>query len=178
MNTDVLEFLRSGSFGSLSVGSLENEIRSVLGAPDASSVQSNPAIWKYRSLELTLSQGILVGISIYFSKEPVGLPSSIALTGWKPDRTWSIDEFKKSLDLFGVSWRTHPLVNDEDWKALQTQGGVSIYFDVNGSSSSLHSLQLLDQEYGAKKAAERVGELGKIIEGLKKPGAEGAQPPS
>jgi hypothetical protein len=177
MMVDLLEFLRSGSLGALSVGSSENEIRAALGAPEMVSAQSNPIVWKYRSLELTLSHDSLVGIALYFWKEPVDFPSSVALTGWKPDRTWSIGEFMKSLDLLGITWQTHPLVDDEDWKGFQTQAGVSVYFDVDGSQSSLHSIQLLDPDFSAKKAAERVGELGKIIEGLKKPGAEGAQPP-
>jgi hypothetical protein len=165
---DILELLRSGSFGELTIGSRQEDIHSLLGQPELTSVQTNPTIYTYGSLELSLDSDRLIGIAIYFSKGVFRLPSALSLTGWKPDSSCSMMEFQKNIDLFGISWRPHPLVNYDDWKGIQVGSGASVYFDVNGTSSFLNSIQLLDPNFGAKKAAERVDEAERIVESLKK----------
>ena len=133
-----VDFLRTGSLGSLSCGMSQDQVRNLLGEPEAVSTQRHPRIWKYGSLELTfyrLPDGpnpFLISISLYFHTPTSKLPDSLQLTGWSPSQETTLAEVREFLDVLILGsmvashradtniWSWHPVFAPLSTKAAST----------------------------------------------------------
>ena len=99
----LVEFLKTGQLGKLHCGMSKDEVRELLGEPEAVSPQGNPQIWKYGSLELTFYRSSeaespwLVSIVIHFHSHPINLPGFQGLASWWPTGETTFEEFRDFL---------------------------------------------------------------------------------
>jgi len=162
MNVDLLEFLKSGHFGSIHLGMLRQDVEKLIGEPQDLSIRDHPRVWKYGRLQLGEDENRLISIALYFNT-PGPIWKTCSVVGWQPDSTISIEDFQQILAECGLRSSISPLVNDEDWVGFRMGSGVSTYFTRRAAASSLDSFQLLDWNYGASRAVERIKEVEQIV---------------
>lgn len=98
-----IEFLKTGQLEKLHCEMSKDEVRELLGEPEAVSPQGNPQIWKYGSLELTFYRSSeaespwLVSIVIHFHSHTINLPGFEGLAGWWPTGDTTFEEFRDFL---------------------------------------------------------------------------------
>lgn len=128
-----VDFLKTGSLGSLSCGMSQDQVRNLLGEPDDVSTQRQPRIWKYGSLEITfyrLPDGenpFLISISLHFHTPGSNLPDSLQLTDWSPSGETTFDEFREFLDRSAI--RVDGGVTSGPDRHLVLASGVRVTFD-------------------------------------------------
>jgi hypothetical protein len=129
----LIDFLNSGQLGDLHCELPKEDVRDLLGEPQAVSSRGNPEIWKYGSLELTFyrtstaERAWLSSIAIHFDSDSLSLPASVGLTGWLPTSETTLNEFRRYLDCSGVQV-SGGVVSGPD-KHLVLSSGVHITFD-------------------------------------------------
>src|SRR5271157_3600927 len=98
-----VEFLKTGQLEKLHCEMSKDEVRELLGEPEAVSPQGNPQIWKYGSLELTFYRSSeaespwLVSIVIHFHSHTINLPGFQGLASWWPTGETTFEEFRDFL---------------------------------------------------------------------------------
>jgi hypothetical protein len=102
------EFMKSGRLGPLTVGMSRDAVADHLGAPEATSIQKNPLIWKYGPVELSF-QGVseesdpsLTSITWYL-RDGAALPEALRLEGWLPTPGTTFEEFRDHLKGAGIA---------------------------------------------------------------------------
>lgn len=97
------EFLRTGRLGILSAGMDRDEVRSLLGEPEATSRQKNFELWKYGSLQIGFhrdpfgGEPILTTINLYFHNPGESPPEPLGLVGWMPTDETTIEGFRRHI---------------------------------------------------------------------------------
>ena len=128
-----VDFLNSWQLGALHCELLKEDVRNLLGEPEAVSSRGNPEIWKYGSLELTFYRAStaesawLTSITIHFDSDSIRLPGSLELSGWLPTGATTFDELRSYLDGSGVQIAGG--VASGPHKHLVLSSGVRITFD-------------------------------------------------
>lgn len=128
-----VDFLNSGQLGALHCELLKEDVRNLLGEPQAVSSRGNPEIWKYGSLELTFyraptaESAWLTSIAIHFDSDSIRLPGSLELSGWLPTGATTFDELRSYLDGSGIQIAGG--VASGPHKHLVLSSGVRITFD-------------------------------------------------
>ncbi len=128
-----IEFLKTGQLEKLHCGMAQVEVRELLGEPEAVSVQSNPQIWKYGSLELTFYRSSeaespwLSSIVIYFHSPTISLPGCRELAGWWPTAETTFNEFRGFLNNSAI--RVDGGVTSGPHQYLVLSSGVRVTFD-------------------------------------------------
>ena len=140
-----VDFLNSGQLGALHCELRKEDVRNLLGEPQAVSSRGNPEIWKYGSLELTFSRAStaesawVASITIHFDSDSIRLPGSLGLTGWLPTSETTFDELRSYLDSSGV--QVAGGVTSGPDKRLVLSSGVRITFDEDRLDSVGYTLQ-------------------------------------
>jgi SmpA / OmlA family len=140
-----VEFLKTGQLEKLHCGMSKDEVRDLLGEPEAVSSQGNPQIWKYGSLELTFYRSSeaespwLVSIDIQFHSHAIGLPGSEELNGWLPTGETTFEEFRGFLDNAAI--RVDGGVTSGPHQHLVLGSGVRITFDEGRLYSASYTLR-------------------------------------
>lgn len=60
----LVQFLRSGALGPVSLNMAEGRLRDLLGTPDAETLGSDPAVWRYGVIEFLIEDQRVIGIEI------------------------------------------------------------------------------------------------------------------
>jgi len=140
-----LEFVKTGQLGELHCGMSKEEVRNLIGDPEAVSSQQNPQIWKYGHLELTFyrsSQGEspwLVSIVIHFHSQSLKLPGSQGLGGWSPTGETTFEEFRGFLEDSAI--RVDGGVTSGPHQHLILGSGVRVTFDEARLYSASYTLR-------------------------------------
>jgi len=98
----LIGLLCAGELDGIALGASKNTVMAKLGSPDDVSVQKNPEILKYGSLELTFyrskrdTPATLQYFRIDFRTNPC-LPERLSWIGWRPGSSVSVDEFTTYL---------------------------------------------------------------------------------
>jgi len=128
-----IEFLKTGQLEKLHCEMSKDEVRELLGEPEAVSPQGNPQIWKYGSLELTFYRSSeaesswLVSIVIHFHSHPINLPGFQGLAGWWPTGDTTFEEFRDFLVRSAI--RVDGGVASGSDQHLVLASGVRVTFD-------------------------------------------------
>jgi len=128
-----IEFLKTGQLEKLHCEMSKDEVRELLGEPEAVSPQGNPQIWKYGPLELTFYRSSeaespwLVSIVIHFHSHPIKLPESLGLTGSWPTGETTFEEFRDFLVRSAI--RVDGGVASGPHQHLVLASGVRVTFD-------------------------------------------------
>ena len=128
-----VEFLKTGQLEKLHCEMSKDEVRELLGEPEAVSPQGNPQIWKYGSLELTFYRSSeaeslwLVSIVIHFHSHPINLPGFQGLAGWWPTGDTTFEEFRDFLVRSAI--RVDGGVASGPHQHLVLASGVRVTFD-------------------------------------------------
>lgn len=168
ISVDLVEFLRSGNFGGLRLGMTGQEVRTLLGEPEDTSVSNHPLIWKYGRFQIAFDENRIVSMTAYFERGRGKASKKICFKGWTPSARTSIETFVKRCAAEGMPCRTQPLWSYEDTVGFVLESGVSAYFDRKGKQSSLCGLSLMDTKYGTARAGLRVGEVQGVVDQVKK----------
>lgn len=133
VRTSLKDFLMSGRLGAIALGMTQQEVRGLLGAPEATSLPDlEPAvIWKYGSLEVTfLPEEGLHLIALELNDAP-RLPSALTIEGYMPTPRTSLQEFKDYLHANGISCHHYPALTF-DWSiGLIVGAGATVVFSVD-----------------------------------------------
>jgi hypothetical protein len=129
----LVEFLKTGQLEKLHCEMSKDEVRELLGEPEAVSPQGNPQIWKYGSLELTFYRSSeaespwLVSIVIHFHSHTINLPGFEGLAGWWPTGETTFEEFRDFLVHSAI--RVDGGVASGPHQHLVLASGVRVTFD-------------------------------------------------
>jgi hypothetical protein len=101
-------FLRTGQLGPLILGMDPNEVRSLLGRPEAQSRKLNPLLLKYGPLELAFISAktaalVLVQMSLSFGRSLTGLPEAVSLREWGLGLETTTSDFNRLLRQWSIS---------------------------------------------------------------------------
>ncbi len=102
------EFLETGRLGGIGVDFSQEMVRERWGDPDDVSIQKNPAIWKYGTLQLSFhrgrseSQAGLKSLHLAFDSAE-NPPGQLAIQGWWPSSETSVEEFRRHLAELGIA---------------------------------------------------------------------------
>jgi hypothetical protein len=132
-------FLATGRLGAIETGMTPQAVRAILGDPEDLSVQKNPEIWKYGSMEISFYREIqknerhLAAIHIYFNREGALLPRVLRFEGWLPNGETSLEQLQQHIDEMGLNH-----AGDADPSArFISPAGVEVSFQ-NGKLHSMH----------------------------------------
>jgi hypothetical protein len=123
----------------------KDQVRDLLGEPDAVSSQKQPQIWKYGSLELSFyrlpdgASPFLVSISIYFHTPGSKLPDSLGLIDLLPSHETTLEAFRDFLDRSAI--RVDGGVTAGPHQYLVLASGVRATFDEDGLYSVGHTMR-------------------------------------
>jgi hypothetical protein len=169
--TTLRDFLSIGQLGSVYFGMSKDRIIQVLGEPNDRSMQRNPEIWKYGSLQLVFhrekgeTHSSLAFIGLYFNRSQDALPPALALSGWWPTENTTREEFTASLSAGDQLLNT--LVAKEENDRLILKTGIEIHFEAG----KLHSMQYAQPAKGKdKQIAIQLPE--KVVSVLRKEAAQ------
>lgn len=138
-----VEFLKTGQLGELHCGMSKDEVHELLGQPEDVSVQRNPQIWKYGSLELTFHRSSEVKtpelgmIYLYFRSHATNLGGFREQVGWWPTSKATLVEFRDFLDKSGI--RADGGVTSEPSQVLVLSSGVRVTFDEGRLHSACYT---------------------------------------
>jgi hypothetical protein len=117
------------------------EVRDLLGEPEATSGRGLPGLWRYGPLEIGFFRSsrdempFVASISLYFRNSDEALPETLGVAGWFPPVGSPYVELRSRLDQAGI-----PVVGGVTagpTKHLVVGPGVRITFDAD----LLHSIQ-------------------------------------
>jgi hypothetical protein len=135
------DFLETGRLGPLRGGLSQPEVIELLGEPPARSIQRDPQIWKYGSLELTFRRlrrdepSLLVAISVLFDDRSSPLPPGLVDQGWMPSPETTPHDLRDLIpgydaDVFNAAGE-FPSMN------ILLKSGVRVYFE----DGALHAVR-------------------------------------
>lgn len=147
--TSIIEFVKTGKLGSISLDVTKNNVEKFLGKPDDVSISRKPTILKYGALQLAfykesiLKDEILNSIHLYFDDDKITFPDALKLEGWIPSQKTDQMEFLELL-------RSNNVEAIEDiqhtFKNLQvgykSVANVVIVFNVEANQDKLVSIHL------------------------------------
>ena len=140
-----IDFLKTGQLEKLRCELSKDEVRPLLGEPEAVSSQGNPQIWKYGSLELTFHRSSemetpwLVSIVIHFHSHSIRLPGFQGLAGWWPTGETTFEEFRGFLEDSAI--RVDGGVTSGPHQYLVLNSGVRVAFDEGHPYSASYTLR-------------------------------------
>jgi hypothetical protein len=157
------DFLVLGILGPLRHGLTPDEVRSVCGEPQDTSVSTKPRIWKYESLQVAFCRKghtapeSLDFIGLYYRDEPFQLPTTIPLAGWWPSVGATLATFKKYLDDFKIPFCIDPQLTWDTQTSLIVGVGVGVCFTIDEGEMILDSMQYSVRKQAANKALNPTG---------------------
>jgi hypothetical protein len=132
----IRNFLHSGSFGPLGIGMLREEVRNILGKPDAFSVLSQgerlPTIWKYGVIEFHFdphTDQIWLIHADGFTYHPLHAGSAIDLVPWWMTPNATLEQALEALSTDGIPVEPVDRLYDEYDIHLRVGSGVELYFE-------------------------------------------------
>jgi len=164
---DWLEFFRTKNFGGIRLGMLGQDVKDLLGKQEDTSRSRHPQILKYGRLQIAFDENRVVSIGVYFRREKGPIWSRVKVHGKDLSSSISLEEFQELLSRNGIGSSIMSTWNFEDCVGLSLDSGVSAFFHREGSTSGLDGISLLDREYGASRAAERIAEIDQLADHLK-----------
>ena len=131
------EFFRTGRLGPVRLGQASEDVRRVLGDPEATSPgRTQPRLWKYGSLEVAFDTGELVFIGLYFrSSDP--FPDSLHWTGYRPAQGTTMKGFVEYLQAEQLPFGEYEILTFDTQTCLEVGLGVHVLFDEGGRLDSI-----------------------------------------
>lgn len=146
MHVSLERFLRTGQFGDLKPGMSAEEVRRLLGEPDAvggtSRKYRRPSIWLYGPVEIYFRQSSPYDMTALFwdagEKGPLRLPSHCVVEDWDLQPGMARTELEAWLQAHGLVAIVHAL-GQETSITLVLSSGVRITLDDNDRLYSIYS---------------------------------------
>jgi hypothetical protein len=111
------EFLTTGNLGGIHLGMFEEDLRELLGEPEATGCQRDADVWKYGPLQLVFRRqtGHSLLAMIVLSTENGGkpLPKGLSFQDWMPGLDTSAEEFLQFLAEAGLQDKLKPGFSSE-----------------------------------------------------------------
>src|SRR2546426_4137523 len=108
----VKEFLTTGNLGGVHLGMSAEELRALLGEPEATGFQREADIWKYGALQLVFRKetghSLLAMIVLSTNDGGKAWPKNLSFKDWMPGSDRSIEEFLQFLAEAGIQGRLRP----------------------------------------------------------------------
>ena len=111
MNVELLNFLRTGIFGALSIGSNSDEVIYYIGDPENWTESTNPTIWKYGNVEIMLNFDEVLSIEVTFLDCKDNLWSTIFIRDFFVFENISIKSFEKILEKEKIDYRFYEFIS-------------------------------------------------------------------
>lgn len=131
---DVERFLRTGAFGPIRLGLTEDEVRALLGDPDAtggtSRRQRTPKIWKYGDVELHFDDQRRVQLVFFDDFDVPSGGRALTFDPWILRGTATRAEVEGTLRERGIAFEHGP-APDPGGVVLTTSGGVELAFHAD-----------------------------------------------
>jgi hypothetical protein len=132
LNTNLVDFLKSGQLGNIELGLPKAEIYKLLGKPDewtqdyVDTTQEQSSWWRYGMAGLNFDdENCIKGLGLYWLIHPdIELPSLFHFSGWLPGKNTTIDEFVSFLGINNIIYQT--IKNGRNKGNLITSGSVLI----------------------------------------------------
>jgi hypothetical protein len=127
------DFLGHGRLGPLAEGQTTDDVRALLGDPEATTGPKWPQIWKYGPLQLTFHRDSrdeaphLVSIALYFRHPEESLPTALGTEGWYPPAGCTFASFEQHLREVGIGVEGGVTTGPD--KHLVVGRGVRVTFD-------------------------------------------------
>lgn len=145
----ILEFIKTGKLGPISLGDSKEDVENILGDPDDVSISRKPRILRYSSLQLAFywdkerKVGLLNSIHMYFDNEKTSFPEVLCLDGWIPDNEVSTDLFLKNALKYGINLRRDDnSIFDVQQIRYISDMNVTVIFDAKDKGYNLASIHL------------------------------------
>lgn len=127
MSDQLLEFVRTGSLRSISVGAPIEQVVASLGLPPDRSVSGKPEVWKYGALQLTVVDRAVRMIAVYFHGEALPWEPEICLCADPGDEARITSSLKKS----STPCVLEPFLSDDTTRTYVVTGsGAQVVIDV------------------------------------------------
>lgn len=133
VRTSLKDFLTSGHLGAITLGMTQEEVRDVLGEPEAMSLPDlEPAvIWKYGSLEVTFFPEEGLHLIAFKLNDVLRLPRTLTVLGYMPTPRTSLQEFRDYLHTNGIDCHLYPALTF-DWQVGLIVGiGATVVFGLD-----------------------------------------------
>jgi hypothetical protein len=129
MTDSLLEFMRTGRLGDITLGMSPIELQAHWGKPNDISVDGR--IWQYGSsegvnIQLPIIDNRVAGIWIYFwaGTDTDAIPSGILAGDWGVHALASVAEFTDFLDANGLEWSHYEPLTFDDQSCIALRSNV------------------------------------------------------
>ncbi|HXG63773.1 MAG TPA: hypothetical protein VNO70_01625 [Blastocatellia bacterium] len=101
----------------------------MLGEPEAKTAsRSQPEIWKYGDLQVSILDGAVVLVGLYPIKDRPDLPAALDTYGYYPSPQTRIDEFQEYLSAEGIKFEAYPVLTFDEQTCLALESGTHVLF--------------------------------------------------
>lgn len=104
MVVELLQFIRTGRFGMLGLGSPPEEVVNLLGDPGKWTTPNIPTLWQYGNVEFTLASIGVVSIEIRLSRSPYNRWPTIIFTDFDLFCNLSVESFERLMMDEGIKF--------------------------------------------------------------------------
>lgn len=147
--TTILDFLKNGKLGPVSLGDTKDKVEAILGKPDDTSISRKPQVLKYGCIQLSfywdkeLKASSLNSIHLYFDNKNIVFPASLCMEGWIPNNQIKHYDFLERCKESEISIEKYEqLTFANSQTSYKSIANVIIVFDTEANSDNLVSMHI------------------------------------